>query len=70
MGANYPAEAAAGTLRADYAASIDENAVMVQMHQSPAARENQLISSLMKKFAHAHVRQNKVLTKGASAPFF
>ena len=39
MGATNPAEALAGTLRADYAASIDENAVHGSDAPESAARE-------------------------------
>ena len=39
MGATNPAEAAAGTLRADYAESIDENAVLGSDAPESAARE-------------------------------
>ena len=39
MGATNPAEAAAGTLRADYAVSIDENAVHGSDAPESAARE-------------------------------
>jgi nucleoside-diphosphate kinase len=39
MGATNPAEAARGTLRADYAASIDENAVHGSDAVESAARE-------------------------------
>ncbi|WP_341501796.1 nucleoside-diphosphate kinase [Gallaecimonas sp. GXIMD4217] len=39
MGATNPAEAAAGTLRADYAVSIDENAVHGSDSTESAARE-------------------------------
>ena len=39
MGATNPADAAAGTLRADYAASIDENAVHGSDAPESAARE-------------------------------
>ncbi|MED5524656.1 nucleoside-diphosphate kinase [Gallaecimonas pentaromativorans] len=39
MGATNPAQALAGTLRADYAASIDENAVHGSDSEESAARE-------------------------------
>ena len=39
MGATNPADAAAGTLRSDYAASIDENAVHGSDAPESAARE-------------------------------
>ena len=39
MGATNPKDAAAGTLRADYAASIDENAVHGSDAAASAARE-------------------------------
>ncbi len=39
MGATNPSDAAAGTLRSDYAASIDENAVHGSDAPASAARE-------------------------------
>jgi nucleoside-diphosphate kinase len=39
MGATNPAEAAAGTIRADFASSIDANAVHGSDSQASAARE-------------------------------
>ena len=70
MGATNPADAAAGTLRSDYAASIDENAVHGSDAPESAAREIAYFFSeeeICPRTREDYVSRNK---RGYSASFF